>query len=196
VINEKAMTRDSAVGNQARRIRYLGIAAVILLADQLTKAWAVRALRQSEGITVIDGFLDFIYAENPGIAFGQLQGGGSVGRWLLAALAAVAVTGILVYFLRHAARANRLTLMACALLLGGIAGNLIDRARIGYVIDFIFVHAGDYGWPVFNIADASICAGAALLAYEAFFTKEESEVKSQESEKDIHVATRPPNPSA
>ena len=192
--NEEAITRESAA-NQSRRIPYLGVAALILLADQLTKAWAVRSLKQSEGVTVIEGFLDFVYAENRGIAFGQLQGGGSVGRWLLAALAAVAVTGILVYFLRHAARANRLTLAACALLLGGIAGNLIDRARIGYVIDFIFVHAGDYGWPVFNIADASICAGAALLAYEAFFTKEDSGIKDRGSEKDLDAASRPPNPN-
>ncbi len=184
--NERAITREGAA-NPARRIVYLAASALILIADQATKAWAVRALRQGEGVTVINGFLDFVYAENPGIAFGQFQGGGAIGRWLLAAFASAAITAILIYFFRHGSRTSRLTLAACALLLGGITGNLIDRARFGYVIDFILVHAGDYGWPVFNIADASICAGAALLAYEAFFTKEGSE-------KDLHAVTRPPTP--
>ncbi len=173
-------TTREATFNGARPIIYLAVSAFILLADQLTKAWAVGALKVRDSITVINGFLDFVYAENPGIAFGQFQEGGSFGRWLLAALAAAAITVIFVYFLRQRQYASRLTLAACALLLGGITGNLIDRVRFGYVIDFIFVHAGDYGWPVFNIADASICAGAALLAYEAFFTKET--VKDQRSE--------------
>ena len=58
---------------------------------------------------------------------------------------------------------------ACALLLAGILGNLTDRVRLGYVVDFIVMHAGDYHWPTFNIADASICIGAALLMLDLFF---------------------------
>lgn len=174
-----------------RRVAYLVASAVILFADQMTKMWAVRALRRSEEITIINGFLDFVYAENRGIAFGQFQEGGALGRWFLVALAATAAIFIFVYFFRRP-RTNSLTLAACAFLLAGITGNLMDRARFGYVIDFILVHAGDYQWPVFNIADASICAGAALLAYEAFFVKERSEVGDQRSVEAPSTDLRPP----
>jgi signal peptidase II len=144
------------------RIWYLLAAFGIYMVDQMSKAWAVGALRLGEDKTVIRGFLDFAYAENPGIAFGQLQGGGWWGRWALAALASAALVAVLTYFFRTP-RADDRVLGACALLLAGIAGNLTDRVRLGYVIDFILLHAGDYHWPTFNVADASICVGAGLL---------------------------------
>jgi signal peptidase II len=75
---------------------------------------------------------------------------------------------VLYYFLRTPRNDDRM-LGACALLLAGISGNLTDRARLGYVIDFISVHAGSYHWPTFNVADASICLGALLLAYDLIF---------------------------
>jgi signal peptidase II len=75
---------------------------------------------------------------------------------------------VLFYFL-HTPRNDDRVLGACALLLAGIAGNLTDRARLGYVIDFIVVHAGSWHWPTFNVADASISIGALLLAYDLVF---------------------------
>lgn len=149
------------------RIGYLVAALGIYLVDQSTKAWAVRQLRLHD-LTVIRGFLDFTYAENPGIAFGQLQEGGSFGRWFFAVLAAAAAIAVLFYFFRTARNDDRV-LGACALLLAGILGNLTDRVRLGYVIDFILVHAGQYHWPAFNVADASITCGALLLAYDMIF---------------------------
>lgn len=141
----------------------------IFCADQMTKAWASARLRFGEEVTVIPGLLKFIYAENIGIAFGQLQHGG-VMRWLLVAFAVAAVTGVLVYFFRTP-RDNDFVLGACALLVAGILGNLADRARLGYVIDFILLYVSDFHWPVFNVADMSICTGAALLAIDAFLDK-------------------------
>ena len=149
------------------RIGYLVAALGIYLVDQSTKAWAVRRLRLHD-VTVIRGILDFTYAENPGIAFGQLQEGGSFGRWFFAVLAAAAAIAVLFYFFRTARNDDRV-LGACALLLAGILGNLTDRVRLGYVIDFILVHAGQYHWPTFNVADASITCGALLLAYDMIF---------------------------
>jgi signal peptidase II len=113
---------------------------------------------------------DFSYAENPGIAFGQLQEGGAFGRWFFVVLAAAAAIAVLVYFFRTPRSDDRI-LGACALLLAGIAGNLTDRARLGFVIDFIQLHAGQYHWPTFNLADASISFGALLLAYDLIFAQ-------------------------
>ncbi len=147
------------------RAGYLLAAFGIYMADQASKAWAARALRSGDDLTIINGFLDFVYTENSGIAFGQFQEGGSFGRWFFVILALAAAVAVFFYFMRTARNDDRI-LGACSLLLAGITGNLTDRARLGYVIDFISVHAGSYHWPTFNVADASICLGAGLLAYD------------------------------
>jgi signal peptidase II len=147
------------------RVGYLFAAFGIYMVDQASKAWAVRALRFGVDKTIIKGFLDLIYTENPGIAFGQLQEGGSFGRWFFVVLAIAAALAVFYYFIRTP-RSDDRVLGACSLLLAGIVGNLTDRARLGYVIDFIVVHAGSYHWPTFNVADASITLGAILLAYD------------------------------
>src|SRR5213075_13253 len=153
----------------AWRIGYLVASLGIYLMDQASKAWVVRRLRFRD-VTVIRGLLDFLYAENPGIAFGQLQEGGSFGRWFFVVLAGLAAVAVLFYFFRTTRNDDRI-LGACALLLAGIIGNLTDRVRLGFVIDFILVHAGQYHWPTFNVADASITAGALLLAYDLIFAQ-------------------------
>jgi len=149
----------------AWRAGYLLASFGIFMVDQVTKAWAVRTLRYTGELTVFHGFLDFAYTENRGIAFGQFQNGGPTGRWFFVGLAAAAAVTVLICFLRTKRDDDRL-LGAFALLLAGISGNLVDRIRFGYVIDFILVHAGQYHWPTFNVADASICLGALLLAYD------------------------------
>lgn len=149
------------------RIGYLVAALGLYLTDQASKAWAVRRLRFRD-LTVISGILDFSYAENPGIAFGQLQEGGKFGRWFFVVLAGAAAVAVLFYFFRTHRSDDRI-LGACAMLLAGITGNLTDRVRLGFVIDFIQLHAGPYHWPTFNVADASISVGALLLAYDLIF---------------------------
>lgn len=154
------------------RVGYLVAALGIYLMDQASKAWAVRRVR-FEDLTLIRGMVDFAYAENRGIAFGQLQEGGAFGRWFFVVLAAAAAIAVLFYFLRTPRNDDRL-LGACALLLAGILGNLTDRVRLGFVIDFILLHAGQYHWPTFNVADASISIGALLLAYDLIFASRRS----------------------
>ena len=164
------------------RIWYLLAAFGIYMVDQMSKAWAVRTLRLGQDKTLIGGFLDLAYAENPGVAFGQLQDGGAWGRYALAALASAAAIAVVTYFFRTPRSDDRI-LGACALLLAGIAGNLTDRLRLGHVIDFIHVYAGSYHWPTFNVADASICCGALLLALDLIVEgrkqKQHSTVNSQ-----------------
>jgi signal peptidase II len=149
------------------RVGYLVASLGVYLMDQASKAWAVRRVR-FEDRTIIRGALDFVYAENRGIAFGQLQEGGQFGRWFFIVLASAAAIAVLFYFIRTPRNDDRV-LGACALLLAGILGNLTDRVRLGFVVDFILLHAGSYHWPTFNVADASISIGALLLAYDLVF---------------------------
>src|SRR6266576_2880474 len=102
------------------RFGYLIASFGIYMVDQTTKAWAVRTLRFQGDRTIVQGFFELVYTENP-----------------------------------------------------GIAGNLTDRARLGYVIDFIVLHAHSYHWPTFNVADASITIGALLLAFDLLFEKKQ-----------------------
>ncbi|MFN2578888.1 MAG: signal peptidase II [Pyrinomonadaceae bacterium] len=159
--------RENNKSRFAWRIGYLAASLSVYLMDQASKAWVLRHLRFQDR-TIINGVLDFVYAENDGIAFGQLQEGGAFGRWFFVVLAAAAAVAVLFYFFRTPRNDDRI-LGSCALLLAGIAGNLTDRVRLGFVIDFIQVHAGRYHWPNFNVADASISFGALLLAYDLIF---------------------------
>jgi signal peptidase II len=163
-LNEKS-TSTSRYG---WRLGYLLASFGLYMVDQSTKAWAVRTLRFGADRTIVRGFLDFVYTQNDGIAFGQLQEKGSFGRWFFVGLAIAALVAVFYYFIRTSRNDDRV-LGACALLLAGIAGNLTDRARLGYVVDFIVLHAGNWHWPTFNVADASISIGALLLAYDLIF---------------------------
>lgn len=165
----------------AWRAGYLLAAFGIYMADQASKAWAVKTLRFGEERVLIRGFLQLIYTENPGIAFGQLQEGGSFGRWFFVVLAVLAALAVLYYFMRTPRNDDRV-LGACALLLAGISGNLTDRARLGYVVDFIVLHAGNYHWPTFNVADASITIGALLLAYDLVFSHRSTRMNTARSD--------------
>lgn len=161
------------------RAAYLFASFGIFMVDQATKAWAVRSLRFGNDKTLIPGFLDLAYATNRGIAFGKFQDGGEFGRWFFVVLAGVAGVAILFYFFRTPRNEDRV-LGACALLLAGILGNLTDRARLGYVIDFIDLHAGSYHWPTFNFSDVTICLGALLLIYDLFREgRKERQLKNQ-----------------
>ncbi len=175
------MKEDGRGSEWGWRAAYLLTAGGIYLADQMTKAWAVGTLKHGRIKTVVERFLYLSYAENPGIAFGQLQEVGAFSRWFFAALAALAAVGVIVYFLRTP-RTDDTALGACALLLAGIVGNLTDRVRLGYVVDFIEVHLGSYQWPTFNVADAAICTGAALLMLGLLMEGKRQKVKGKSEE--------------
>lgn len=170
-----SMAREKAASTSRLgwRAGYLLASVGIYMVDQSSKAWAVRALRFGDDRTIIHGFLDFVYTENRGIAFGQLQESGAFGRWFFVVLAIAAAMAVLYYFMRTPRNDDRV-LGACALLLAGIAGNLTDRVRLGYVVDFIVLHAGSWHWPTFNVADASISIGALLLACDLVFERKKT----------------------
>ena len=149
---------------------YLAISGGIFMIDQVTKAWAVRRLRLGDDISVIPGLLNFAYAQNTGVAFSMLDDHGNTGRWGLSVVAFIAAALVLYFFWRTPRSDDRM-LGSLALMLAGIAGNVTDRVRLGFVVDFIDVQFGSWHYPTFNVADAAIVLGAGLMIIDVFFTK-------------------------
>jgi len=135
-------------------------ALLIVLVDQGTKLWAVQNLRDGGTVPLIGDILRLRYTTNTGSAFGLFQDQGTV-----LTVIALLVVGVIVFYYRRLPDHMLLVRLSLGLQLGGAVGNLIDRLHYGSVVDFIeFVL-----WPVFNIADAAIVAGVALLAYYLIF---------------------------
>ena len=152
------------------KLAYLAIAGAVFMIDQMTKAWAARSLRFGGEWSVIRNFFNLSYAQNTGVAFSMFDQQGDPGRWGLSVVAVVA--GVLVlYFFWRTPRSDDRILGSLALLLAGIVGNVVDRLRLGFVIDFIDVQFGSWHYPTFNIADAAICIGAGLLILDVFLSK-------------------------
>ena len=159
------------------KVAYLGLAGAAFMIDQSTKAWAIRRLRFGGDRAIIPDFLNLAYAQNTGVAFSMLDDHGDAGRWGLSIVAMIA--GVLVlYFFWRTPRSDDRILGALALLLAGIAGNVADRMRLGFVVDFIDVQFGSWHYPTFNVADIAICVGAGLLILDVFFSKKR---KAQEA---------------
>ena len=138
------------------------IAAAVAAADQATKAVALSVFGRGSSLSVVPGFFDLRLVMNRGAAWGMLAGR----RLLLVAVSAGMLA--LLWANRRELAATRAGRVASGLLAGGIAGNLVDRALRGRVVDFLDFHVGEtWAWPTFNVADSAICAGVALLALSA-----------------------------
>ena len=146
--------------------RRLGRLSVIALAvagaDQLLKAVMVPWL-QDGPVTVIPGFARLILAYNTGAAFSSFAGVAGA-RWALVGATLVALA-VAVWAAAGPLGRHRGTLWSLALICGGAMGNLIDRLRLGSVVDFVDLYAGNWHWPVFNLADAAITVGGVYLAW-------------------------------
>ena len=174
-----------------RKLPYFIIAVVVLVADQLTKAWAVAKLKPVVLIEVIPNYFRLIYATNRGVAFSMFADGEFDARWIFAAISIAAATFVFFYLMRTPPDKIRLN-AALSLLLAGITGNLIDRVRLGEVVDFLGFHWQDkYSWPIFNLADSAICIGAVLLALEMLFEERETKIESGEQRAVAEETTQP-----
>ena len=139
---------------------------LVLVADQATKFWATARLKPVGFIEVIPDYFRFSYALNRGVAFSLFADVEFNIKWVLAAISGLAAV-MVVHYLARAPLAQRRMCWSLSLLLAGILGNLIDRIRLGEVVDFIEFHWREsFTWPTFNLADSAICIGAALLALE------------------------------
>ena len=144
---------------------WLWLSAVVIVVDQATKLIVRNVLEPYVPHPVIPGFFNWTLAYNTGAAFSVLAGSGGWQRWFFSGLAIV-VCVVLVRWLATTARRDWHTALPLALVIGGALGNLIDRARLGEVIDFLDVHWYRHHWPAFNVADSAISVGVALLIWD------------------------------
>jgi signal peptidase II len=155
------------------------IAGLVVILDQLTKYLVIKSFTLHETVTVIPGFFSLTYVRNPGAAFGILSGASGAWRTIFFITVSLAALAVIATLVRKTA--DRLPLIAFALIGGGAVGNLIDRVRFGEVVDFIEWYYRSYHWPTFNIADSAITVGVALLAVDMLFPGKQEEQGSEVS---------------
>ncbi|WP_374595861.1 signal peptidase II [Sphingosinicella sp.] len=145
------------------------VAAAIFVVDQLVKLWIIAGIGlQAKGSINLLPVLSLTWVENRGVSMGLLQADGAKERWILTGVTALIAAGV-AWWMRK--EANRIDILALALVLGGALGNIVDRVRFGYVVDFVHVHVGTWSFYVFNVADAAITIGVAILLLRAFFER-------------------------
>jgi signal peptidase II len=150
--------------------RWFVLSALVFFLDQLSKQMVQQQMQLFESIEVM-GFFNLYYVHNYGAAFSFLSDQSGWQRWFFSIVTTVISLGIIVWISRLN-KTQTLLIIALTLVLGGALGNLYDRLMYGYVIDFIDWYVNSYHWPAFNIADASISLGAALLILDTFLNPE------------------------
>lgn len=161
-----------------RYFMWIMVAMLVVAADQITK-WAIIEWVPLYSKVPINDFFNLTHQRNPGAAFSFLADAGGWQRWFFIALSSIVSVVLAVWIWRI--RNERQTVLAAglALVLGGAVGNLIDRVALGYVTDFLQVWFGSWPFPSFNVADAGISVGAALLVIDAlFFSGREAAAKN------------------
>ena len=164
------MTSGSASGATARATRsgahwavFATVAALILVSDQLTKAWLAATLSPGEMLSVVGDLIRLVFSQNSGALFGFFRDNAA-----LFGIVSIGVVGLIVLYHARAGRSLYLS-VALGLLLGGALGNMTDRLRLGYVIDFVDLGIGGFRWYTFNVADAAISTAIVMLVAAAIF---------------------------
>jgi signal peptidase II len=143
----------------------IAIAAVVFTVDLATKLWVLDGLAlEATGPIAVTPWLEFVLVWNRGVSYGLFQQDSETGRWILVAVTVVATIALAAWMARTT---SRLSAVALGLVVGGAVGNGVDRVVYGAVVDFVHFHVADFSWYVFNVADAAIVAGAALIVLEA-----------------------------
>lgn len=144
-------------------IAFFAIILTVVCADQASKVWIVQNFTLYQSLPVIDGLFNLTYLTNNGAAFSILAGQPALWRQVFFVTAACAALVFIGIAQRSFGRQSRVYSTALALIAGGAIGNLIDRLRLGHVVDFLDVYIGSYHWPAFNVADSAISIGVTLF---------------------------------
>jgi len=148
------------------RTIYVVVAALVVAFDQFTKMLVDRFMNLHESRLLVDGLLRLTYVQNRGAAFGILSEADLPYQSLLFAVVSLAALGAIAAYAWRLPARSHLPQTALALIMGGALGNLLDRARLGYVIDFVDAYWGVHHWPAFNVADSAISIGVVLLVID------------------------------
>jgi len=162
------MTESDNNSTTTRFVTWMIVALLVIAADQVTK-WAIIEWVSLYEKVPLNSFINLTHQRNTGAAFSFLAGAGGWQRWFFIVLASMVSLVISVWLWRIRGKRQALLAAGLTLVLGGAVGNLIDRIRLGYVTDFIQVWFGNWAFPSFNVADAGISVGAALLIIDALF---------------------------
>jgi signal peptidase II len=146
-----------------KRIHYLVISLIVLVLDVWTKWLVATHISRTESVSLIPNLFELVHVRNTGAAFGIGANSDSQLVPLLLNAGALAVFLVVVVYAVRTAVTDRVLQVGLHLILGGAIGNLFDRFRLGYVVDFLDVYIRDHHWPAFNVADSAICIGIALL---------------------------------
>jgi len=150
-------------------VAYILVILSVIALDQLTKIWVVSSFFLYESVEVIPGFFNLVYVVNTGAAFSILADVDSPWRhYFFLTIGLAAVIG-LSFFYRKLKDENKYYSIPIGLIVGGAIGNLVDRVRLGAVVDFLDIYVGNYHWPAFNVADSAICVGAGVFIVMNFF---------------------------
>ena len=141
----------------------LTVSGLVLILDQITKILVDKMMPLYHTITIIPNLAALTYLRNTGAAFGVLAGERTVYRIGFFLVVSTVALGCIFYLLKLTRYEKKITLVSLSLILGGAVGNMIDRLRLGEVIDFILLHYYDLHWPAFNVADSAISIGVVLL---------------------------------
>jgi signal peptidase II len=139
------------------------VGSTVLILDQITKVLVQRLMQPYQSIEIVPQFAHLIYLKNTGAAFGFLAGTRSPLRVVFFVLVSSVAIGCVLYLLKNLRPGRQPLVLSLSLILGGAFGNLIDRLRLGEVIDFIDIHWHHVHWPAFNVADSAITIGVILL---------------------------------
>jgi signal peptidase II len=158
---------------------YLAVSLAVLVLDQWTKGIVTRVFEVHQSRTVIDGLFDITYVRNSGAAFGLFASvDSSIKAIVLNSVAILVFIVVSAYALRSSHTSVRLQI-GFALILGGAVGNLLDRVRFGYVVDFLDFFVSGHHWPAFNVADSAICVGVGMLFLDMLRSDEEPKPASR-----------------
>ena len=149
----------------------LAVAVLVVIIDQVSKYIIVAHIGLYESITVIPGFFNIVHVQNPGAAFGLFSQQAPMIRNIVLIGASVIAMGVIFYLFYQTPATYPLLSAGFALILGGAAGNMIDRLRWGKVVDFLDLYIGSFHWPAFNVADSAISVGMVVFAYYVIFRK-------------------------
>lgn len=153
-------------------LRFLWVSVLVFVLDQWSKMAVVDALNLYQSEQVMPMF-NLTYVHNYGAAFSFLHGAGGWQRWFFTGIA-IAVSVMILWWLKQTPRPQRLLPIAFSFILGGALGNVYDRLMHGYVIDFLDFYVNNYHWPAFNLADSAIFIGAVLLIIDMLKNKDKS----------------------